>query len=473
MQLFSTLKSTKFLLRDNYKIFFILKDFEIEPLGVMYLIAALKNAGFDVKFLKIGIDNIENEILFFNGDCILLYSILTGSHKFFANLNLQLKFKKCNGRILSIMGGPHCTFFPEFIQTDGVDVIFRGEADEALPQFLKSLLQGIVLTNLAGATVKIKDKIYNNGLCSLPSTLYLNTVFPDRDLIYSYPKHRLNKIKNIIIGRGCLYNCSYCYLSGYRELYDQQIVRHRSVDSVISEIYQLKRQYPLEFIFFQDDTFLFNSAWYREFLHKYAKEIHIPFHCQVRVEQITEEAIAALKIANCTGITFAIETADEIYRREILKRNMSNAQIERAVKIIYLYGLKLRIENMIGLPGETKEQMIKTLKFNTKLHPTVGWASIYQPYPSTKLGSYAVALGLWNQQNIDNFTETFFEVTLLDLSKCMKRFINNLQKFFSLVVKYPRLLLFIKILLKFPENRFFSLFSLWFKRYLYNKKLYK
>ncbi len=91
------------------KILFIYKYEYVEPLGIMALSAQIKKKGHEVYFidLKFSKDYIK-EIEQIKPD-IIAYSITTGKHKFYKNLNLELK-KKC--KFFSVFGGPHCTFFP-------------------------------------------------------------------------------------------------------------------------------------------------------------------------------------------------------------------------------------------------------------------------------------------------------------------------------------------------------------------------
>ena len=128
------------------KILFIVNDFLFEPLGIMSLIAVLKENNHIVELLKInakykeyGAATNEEEMFEFVENFfpdIILYSITTGIHKHYLAINKSLK-QKFN--FLSVFGGMHVSFFPDFIYEDGVDVICRGEGEYALLELADNL----------------------------------------------------------------------------------------------------------------------------------------------------------------------------------------------------------------------------------------------------------------------------------------------------------------------------------------------
>lgn len=154
------------------KILFIHKDTVVKPLGIMYLAAALKKDGHEVRVTP---TSPRGEFITFKPD-LVGYSVMTGSQNQFFEIDRELQKE---GKHPTIWGGPHPTFFPE-METDGV--IFRGECEESLPVFLKC---------------GIMDEIgYIENIDSLE--------WPDRSVI----PH--GKVEYFITSRGCPFDCSYC-----------------------------------------------------------------------------------------------------------------------------------------------------------------------------------------------------------------------------------------------------------------------
>ena len=67
---------------------------------------------------------------------------------------------------------------------------------------------------------------------------------------------------------------------------------------------------------------------------------------------------------------------------------MSLDDILKGAKYLRDNGIKMMTQNILGAPGETKEQMLKTLELNIAVKPAFASASIFQPYPGTAIGEY-------------------------------------------------------------------------------------
>jgi radical SAM superfamily enzyme YgiQ (UPF0313 family) len=425
-------------------VLFPVEPFKVEPLGIAYLAASLKKNGHEVLLSRTD-NGIFKDVDTFNPD-VVAFSVTTGKHSKAISLSREIKKNK---RVVSVFGGSHPTYFPEVVEEWGVDAIIRGEADKAFPEFLEDL-QNKKFTRL------VQFRTLEQNLDKIP--------FPDREFLYRYPENRDNPIKNVITSRGCRFSCPYCFNSLYRSCYhNQNWVRYRSADNVIKECVELKK-YPLKLIFFQDDEFLSNPHL-SELLEKYRSEVGVPFHCQVRIELLTEEKVLALKTAGCTGVTFAIECGDAYLRKNLLQRPITDECILSGSQLLHKHGIKFRTENMIGLPGENLNQMLATLELNAKCHPTIAWASIFQPYPRLPLSQYAYQMGFWDGR-ID-YKESFFEDSILETT--IRKQIVNLQRLFGVAVSKSIIRKFIRFFIQIPNNKVYDKISKSYKQKGYDK----
>lgn len=143
-----------------------------------------------------------------------------------------------------------------------------------------------------------------------------------------------------------------------------KIIRAKSVDYLIREIQQVARDYPLTFIRFLDDVFGPNPEWLAEFAERFPREIGVPFSCYVRPNMVTADYCQLLKRAGCYSVLTAIECGDEDMRTTLLNRKMTDEQILTACAHLREAGIKIYSLNMVGLPGETREHMLKTISLN-------------------------------------------------------------------------------------------------------------
>jgi len=209
-------------------------------------------------------------------------------------------------------------------------------------------------------------------------------------------------------------------------------------------------RYPTEVVYFQDDTFIIDKKWLRQFSLEYSKRIGLPFHCHVRPNLVDEEIVDLLKKANCYSVHIAAEAADDFIRNEILNRAMTREEIYNAVGLLKKYGIKIMLQNMIGLPGGSLEKDLETLKLNIKCRPEYAWVSIFQPYPRTQIAEFCREQKLYDG-SIETIHESFFDSSILKIQN--KREIANLQKWFALTVRFPFILRsgLLKWLIKVPR----------------------
>jgi radical SAM superfamily enzyme YgiQ (UPF0313 family) len=413
------------------KALLITKPFVIEPLGLMYLSASAKGQGHEID-LALTTDNLEERIREFKPD-VVGYSIMTGDQKFYLDLNQRLKTKM---PFTTVIGGPHATFFPEIVVQEGVDIVCRGEGEEAFCELLNSLRDGKDISGISNLYVKNNGKITKNEIRKFAEIDSLP--FPDRDLLSKIPSVKDGPIKHFIASRGCPFNCSYCFNEEYSLIYSGKgsRVRFRDPQKVVEEIKQVLSSSPTKFVYFQDDTFTLNANWLKKFSEVYSKEVSFPFHCHVRANTLDQTRAESLKRAGCYSVHIALETANDRIRNEILSRNMSQEQIVNACAILKKNDIKFLVQNIIGLPTGTIEDDLKTLELNIACKPDYAWVSIFQPYPGTRLGEYCRKNGLYNG-NFEDLESNFFDSSKLNFSEEYKSQLSNLQKLFAIFVEYP------------------------------------
>ena len=432
------------------KILFLSFPWVIDLLGIGYISSVLKKEGYEVDITRP--DSMWVDISVIKPDIIAI-STTTGQH--IRYLKLAREIKKNYPKIKIVFGGAHPTYFPEIANEACIDFIIRGEGEVSFLKLVKEI-EGQILP---GKERQIEPLVEN--LDTIP--------FPDRELIYKYPENYHNPIKNIFTSRGCPFSCTYCYLSAFRELYKgQSVLRYRSIDNIIAECMELKERYPTKFIFFADDEFAINNERLQEFSDKY-KKVGLPFHCQLRIDCLTEGKVKILKEAGCYSVTFAIESGNQVTRWVVLDKKITDRQVIKGVNLLKRYNIRFRIENIIGLPGELIENALTTLKMNTRCGGTYNWVSLYQPYPKTKLGELCRSLNLFDGK-VDNFKENFFEDTVLTINK-KKEFVN-LQRLFAVFSFFKIPIWLVRLLIFFPKNKVYDIIYKIFKKWRY-KKLYE
>jgi len=407
-------------------VLFIEKKLRIDKIGFLYLSAIMKNAGHKVDMIQDDVENAE-KYLENNSVDFIMYSVMTGEHLWFIQKNQELK-KKHN--FISVMGGPHFTFFPEQgISDPNIDYVVRGPGEN------------IILDIIDG---KINNKFIVGSMPDVESLPH-----PDREPLYKYEEFGNSSMKRFIACRYCLYSCKYCFNHAYKKLYkndkskmSQRVSPHKMVD----EILQVKLKYGLETVYFNDDDLAGDHDWLEVFCDLYKKKINLPFCGSMRANSATREIIAMLADAGATFMNLALESANPKTQKILGRGFITNEQVKQACEDCANFGIKVRLQNMIGLPVENPLQdALDTLEFNMEINPTDSWASIFQPFPGTELWQYCVDKELIS---IDTQSVNFYEGTQLKINDSEK--INRLHKWWFFIVKYQIPVQLVNILLDLP-----------------------
>ncbi len=451
------------------RVLFAVRQIDYEPQGILHLSSVLKDAGHEV---ALTVAAMEDPVAFaaqFRPD-VLAFSVTTGLQGYYLDLNRRLRAAM---PAFSVFGGPHPTFFPEMIEAEGVDGLCRGEGEEALLDLVNALAGGGDPSGIPNWWVKRDGQVYRNPV--RPPIADLDALPPpDRELIFTKdPFTRRSRLKHFITGRGCPYNCAYCYNQAYHELYRGKgsVVRRRSVGNVLRELSWVRDGHPLEFVVFLDDTFIWPLDWLKEFCARYPGEIGLPFFCNVRPNLVTPEVVGLLNRAGCVSVGMGLESGDDRLRNLVLKRNLTREQILAAARLLREAEIGLITTNMIGLPTGSLESDFATIELNAACCPGYANSFLYQPYPRTALGDFTRDQGLMGG-GMDDIGSSAWDRSVLDFDPDHKRQLENLNRLFAIAVEWPRAVPLVRRLIRLPRNPLYRLiYKLW-KGYAVKKRIH-
>ncbi len=449
------------------KLLFVIKGTAlVERYGVMMLAAALKRAGHGVALARaqrLGVERLRQMV----GElepAALLYSAMTGEHQYLLDVNRRLKE---DYRGVSVFGGPHATFFPEMIYEDGVDVVCRGEGEEAVVELADALAEERDYGGVANLWVKRDGAVVRNELRPLVEDLDA-LPFADRGILYEGDAAlRDHPTKIFFAMRGCVFRCTYCFNHRFNDMCRGlgRVCRARSVDGLLAEMKHVKARWPLRYMQIDDDTFLLHKrAWLEEFAERLPREVGAPFMCNVRVDLVNADNVRLLKAAGCHAAWMGVEAGDERVRRDVLKRPHTDDEIKAAVTLLRRRGIRVATQNLCGLPVEDPVAVDeKTLALNVACRPDFAWSSIFYPYPRTELGERAVAGGYYDGSLADVPETNKINTMLAWGDEKTTRQVENLHKFFGVVAEFPWLWPLARRLINLRPNRLFVLaFFLWY-----------
>lgn len=360
---------------------------------------------------------------------LVCYSTMSGEMMDYVSFDRTLK-SAWNG--VSLIGGPGPTYSAGMLRGTTIQAYCVGEGEHAIVDFIRSGFQ------------PSKNIVACGGADTGPyhPLVDLDTMpFPDREIVYREDSLRRDMTsKQFSSGRGCPYRCTYCYNHAFGKKFKDSgpPIRKKSVSYLFDEIDHVRRRYPLRLISFNEDTFILDRQWFFSFAGSYPGKIGLPYTCNVRANLVDEDLVRALKESGCVGVNWSIESGDEHVRNDVLKRAMSEEQILRTGELLAKYGLPHRIGNVIGIPGESFEQMLETVRLNSRVRPVLALGSIFAPYPGLALTDTAIQMGLYTPVEgvwPQNYLRCDFNLPVVQ-----RRRIERLTCLFPLLARHPRLL---------------------------------
>lgn len=368
-----------------------LEPLDNEPMGLMYIGTALKNAGYSVKIIGIEKHNPQRrlleEVAHFKPDFVGMSITTPLSNK----AQGVAKLIKDNFPEMAIIaGGPHPTVLPyQTLNDKNIDICVMGEGEVTVAELLQALIlskpleeiKGIAFLRDGNLTIT-EEREYIQDLDSLP--------FVDRELmppevIYGragYPAG--NPCMLLMTVRGCPYQCFFCQPT-VDKIFGKR-VRRRSPQNVIEEVVELKRKYNIHGLWINDDTFLFDSNWTNEFCDLMLKEnLDILWYANGRVNNADKDILIKMREAGCVGIVMTPETGSERIRNEILNKKLSDEQIIRAYKICHEIGLPVQANIMLASPTETDKDLEYSIALIKKIQPHFMNVSYTTALPGTYL----------------------------------------------------------------------------------------
>jgi radical SAM superfamily enzyme YgiQ (UPF0313 family) len=321
------------------KVLFIVKEIEgAEPIGALYVAGCLEQAGHECRFVGTRGNDVADEVRKFEPR-VIAFGATTGLHRYYLGLNAHLKerFPDC----VSLMGGPHATYFPQAILTPGLDVVCQGEGEDAAVELCGALDRGEDHRRIRDLWVKHEGRVYKNPARGLRRDLD-EIPFPPRRLLYEYDDSlRLRPLKSFTTNRGCPFPCSYCFNPSLVDHYGPtwKKVRIRSPENVVRELVEVKRHGPLQVVGFRESIFVYSTEWLREFGELYRREVGLPYYCHVRGDMMTEEMVQLLAWSGCHTVNLGIETANPRLANDVLRRQIKMDKLVAGIRRLKKAGI--------------------------------------------------------------------------------------------------------------------------------------
>jgi anaerobic magnesium-protoporphyrin IX monomethyl ester cyclase len=365
------------------------------PLGILYCATVLAKNGIEVSVLDQAAKGFSTTqaagwVKREEPDVLGLSVLGTSSKEAGKIVDLV---KKENPNVYVVLGNYHPTFNDERILRNypDVDIVVRGEGEEACLELVTCIQEGEDFRKVAGVTYRGRD----GGIVATPERPLLKDVdslpFPDRGLTDCEYASRVfgvktatKKFTSLLSSRGCPFQCTFCACQNFA----RGVWRPRSVENIVDELEFLYSEGYREFLFV-DDNFTLNPRRVVKFCRLLKKKgLKIGWFCDSRVDNCGFDVFREMVKAGCKIVYFGMESANQRILDYYNKR-ISPQQSRAAARNAKKAGVDIIVGSFIvGAPDETRKEIQNTLRFAQQVDINV---------PSFNILCAPVGSPLWNE----------------------------------------------------------------------------
>jgi radical SAM superfamily enzyme YgiQ (UPF0313 family) len=292
--------------------------------------------------------------------------------------------KQSGVRAPLVVGGPHVTAMPGHLLGHGADYEVLGEGEVTMFELVEHLASGSgtpsAVKGLAfledGRLVKTPRRELVDPLDILP--------MPARDLLpmhrYStsparsrnYPSH------SMFTSRGCPGICSFC---DHRTFGSR--IRHFSLERIVEEFFLLRDRYGARDVSVWDDNFTSDKNLLFDVCAALQRgNFGLTWNVESRINMVDREILQTLHDSGCCFIAYGIESGSQ-RMLDHMKKGITKEEIREKVRITQEIGIPIRGYFMIGLPGETEQDILETIAFALELDIDIATFTMFLPLPGT------------------------------------------------------------------------------------------
>jgi len=364
------------------------------PIGTLYAAALMREKGHEVSLLDTMfaygpeevIPPLEKQdpgyfVIYDDGFNYLTKMCLTNMREAAFEMMKFARQKDCTVIVSSSDSTDH---FEQYLD-EGADFVILGEAEQTLAQLITAIdQQQTDFLSIPGIAFKQNDAVIKTvrrtvlkELDSLP--------FPAWDLVdiemyrKTWLKHKGYFSLNMATTRGCPFKCNWCAKPIYGNRYNS-----RSPQNVVTELKMLKEKFGFDHIWFCDDIFGLTPGWVHEFADLLEKEqLQFRFKIQARADLLLQENyIRDLGRAGCRNIWMGAESGSQKIL-DAMDKGTTVKQIYEATRLLKKNNINPSFFIQFGYPGETKDDIVKTINMINELLPYEIGISVSYPLPGT------------------------------------------------------------------------------------------
>ncbi len=365
------------------------------PLGTIYAAAVMRNEGYNVSLFDTALidtpelilpvikkDKPDYLVIYDDGFNYLTKMCLTNMRE--AAFRIA-EIAKQNGIIVIESSSDASDHYDKYLDRN-VDFVIIGEGETTLKELINKLdtnendfenIDGLAFRK-DGKTVQTSPRQILKELDTLPMPAWdLININDYKDIWLTHNKYFS---LNIATTRGCPFRCNWCAKPIYGNRYNV-----RSPKNVIAEITFLQKLFGVNHFWMCDDIFGLKPGWVQEFRDLVKLNgLKFKYKIQSRVDLLLQEdTITALAESGAETVWVGAESGSQKIL-DAMDKGTTIEEINTATKLLKKNNIRVAFFLQFGYPGETKEDINKTVEMVLNLMPDEIGISVSYPLPGTK-----------------------------------------------------------------------------------------
>ncbi|MCB9453362.1 MAG: radical SAM protein [Anaerolineaceae bacterium] len=387
------------------------------PLGTLYAASFMREKGYDVALFDAMLAEGTGEWAAALRQYQPRYAVIfEDNFNYLSKMSLlrmrdaafeMVEIAKAQGCTVIVSGADMSDHADQYLER-GADYVLLGEGEETLAELLAYLTRDAAMQGVAHGGAPLPEPILegvtsDSGLYAIQSLAYLHNgevvktpprpvirdldalPFPAWDLVNREQYRRVWVERhgyysmNLVTTRGCPFHCNWCAKPIWGQKYSI-----RSPQNVVAEMAWLKANFQPDHIWFMDDIMGIQDRWIEAFADELDRTgAHIPFKSLNRVDLLLRgKTIPALARAGAKVVWVGAESGSQKIL-DAMDKGTQVEQIYEATRQLHAHGVKVAFFLQFGYPGETREDIEKTLNMVRDLMPDDIGISVSYPLPGT------------------------------------------------------------------------------------------
>lgn len=339
------------------------------------------------------------------------------------------QMKEKIGTKIGFIGETAAILSAEIFKKSNIDFIVKGEPESVVTELINTdkwnLVNGIAFKQ-DGRIIDNPRNPFIENLDDLPFPAW--DYFPV-DTYQYFPLIRKKPFLPVLASRGCPYGCIYCpYSANMGTKW-----RSRTPENVIEELERNIEDYKIKGVQFRDPLFAFDKRWTISLCNQMVdKKLDLEWGCETRADCLDVEIIKKMARSGCMAVNIGIESTDPKVLKNVKRKWFSLDGTKKIISLLNDFGIRVAGFFIIGLPGETKEGIEKTIDFSLSLDLSYAEYKIATPFPGTRLHDLAIQNN-WIEEELSLAALTSYsatmrisdELTPAYMEKCCDRAFKN------------------------------------------------